>query len=124
MTNLIGAYNIGEDINATKLEQQELKSFSGFQPQSIRSLPTWKGKTIEIPKGTYGGVTFDVDATLQQGMPLPGDVKDGLLEYFNDTPNTKSDALLKTYFGTSDRNALKKMIVDDDWILGAGIDEN
>lgn len=118
--NLNGAYNIGEDINATELGEQDLKAFSGFEVQSIRNLPTWKGKTIKIPKGTYGDVTFDSEVTLQSGTPLPNDVKDGLFKFFEEKP----PATLQAIFGSSDKNALKKMIVEKDWILGAGVDED
>ena len=118
--NYNGAYITGEKANFTKLSQSLAKSYGSMQTQTIQNIPTWKGEDIKLPAGKYGDVKLDSSVTIMKGMPLPTDVKDGLLKYINDPK--MSDAALKTVFGETDRAKIKAMIVNDDWIVGAGVD--
>lgn len=118
--NYNGAYITGEKANFTKLSQSLAKSYGSMQTQTIQNIPTWKGEDINLPAGKYGDVKLDSSVTIMKGMPLPTDVKDGLLKYINDPK--MSDAALKTVFGETDRAKIKAMIVNDDWIVGAGVD--
>ncbi len=120
MPNYNGAYITGEKAKFSKLSESLSKSYGSMQTQTVQNIPTWKGKDIELPAGTYGNVKLDSSVTIMKGMPLPTDVKNGLLQYLND--DKLSDAALKTIFGETDKAKIKAMIVNDDWIVGSGVD--
>jgi hypothetical protein len=120
MPNYNGAYITGEKAKFSKLSESLSKSYGSMQTQTVQNFPTWKGKDIELPAGTYGDVKLESSVTIMKGMPLPTDVKNGLLEYLDD--DKLSDAALKTIFGETDKAKIKAMIVNDDWIVGSGVD--
>jgi len=120
MPNYNGAYITGEKAKFSKLSESSSKSYGSMQTQTVQNIPTWKGKDIELPAGTYGDVKLESSVTIMKGMPLPTDVKNGLLEYLDD--DKLSPAALQTIFGETDKAKIKAMIVNDDWIVGSGVD--
>jgi hypothetical protein len=120
MPNYNGAYITGEKAKFSKLSESLSKSYGSMQTQTVQNIPTWKGKDIELPAGTYGDVKLESNVTIMKGMPLPTDVKNGILKYLDDDKLTT--AALQTIFGETDKAKIKAMIVDDDWIVGSGVD--
>jgi len=119
-TNFRGAFVVGEDANYSELSESEAKKIGQFEVKDIRSMPTWTGKTISLPKGDYdGGVNLDSPVELKRGMPLPDNVKTSLIGYINKL----DDNQLRNIFGQSDKEKLKALIVDKDWMVGSGYDE-
>lgn len=117
--NYRGAFKIGEQLNYSKLSGDIRRETDNFQVKDIRSVKSWTGKKIEIPKGDYDGINFNTDVVLEQGMPLPDDVRNVLPKYID---RLKDDAL-QTIFGSTDRAALKAKIVNRDWIVGSGLNQ-
>ena len=72
--NYRGAFKIGEQLNYSKLSGDISRETDNFQVKDIRSVKSWTGKRIEIPKGEYDGINFNTNVVLEQGMPLPDDV--------------------------------------------------
>ena len=120
MPNYNGAFITGEKAKFTKLSESQSKSYGSMQTQTIQNIPTWKGRDIELPAGTYGDVKLESSVTIMKGMPLPTDVKNGILKYIDDDKLTPG--ALQTIFGETDKAKIKAMIVDDDWIVGSGVD--
>ena len=120
MPNYNGAFITGEKAKFTKLSESQSKSYGSMQTQTIQNIPTWKGRDIELPAGTYGDVKLESGVTIMKGMPLPTDVKNGILKYIDDDKLTPG--ALQTIFGETDKAKIKAMIVDDDWIVGSGVD--
>lgn len=120
MPNYNGAYITGEKAKFSKLSESLSKSYGSMQTQTVQNIPTWKGKDIELPAGTYKDVKLESNVTIMKGMPLPTDVKNGILKYLDDDKLTT--AALQTIFGETDKAKIKAMIVDDDWIVGSGVD--
>ena len=120
MPNYNGAYITGERAKFTRLSQSQSKSYGSMQTQTIQNISTWKGQDIELPAGTYGDVKLDSSVTIMKGMPLPTDVKNGILKYIDGDKLTPG--ALQTIFGETDKAKIKAMIVDDDWIVGSGVD--
>ena len=120
MPNYNGAFITGERAKFTRLSQSLSKSYGSMQTQTIQNISTWKGRDIELPAGTYGDVKLDSSVTIMKGMPLPTDVKNGILKYIDD--EKLSAGALQTIFGETDKAKIKAMIVDDDWIVGSGVD--
>ena len=120
MPNYNGSYITGEKATFTRLSESLSKSYGSMQTQTIQNIPTWKGQDIELPEGTYGNVKLESSVTIMKGMPLPTDVKNGILKYIDDDKLTP--AALQTIFGETDKAKIKAMIVDDDWIVGSGVD--
>ena len=120
MPNYNGAYITGERAKFTRLSQSQSKSYGSMQTQTIQNISTWKGQDIELPAGTYGDVKLESSVTIMKGMPLPTDVKNGILKYIDDDKLTLG--ALQTIFGETDKAKIKAMIVDDDWIVGSGVD--
>jgi hypothetical protein len=120
MPNYNGAYITGEKAKFSKLSESLSKSYGSMQTQTVQNIPTWKGKDIELPAGTYGDVKLESSVTIMKGMPLPTDVKNGLLQYLDN--DKLSPAALQTIFGETDKAKIKAMIVNDDWIVGSGVD--
>lgn len=119
-TNFRGAFVVGEDANYSELSESEAKKTGQFEVKDIRSMPTWTGKTISLPKGDYDGrVTLESSVELKRGMPLPDNVKTSLIGYINKL----DDNQLRNIFGQSDKETLKALIVDKDWMVGSGYDE-
>lgn len=118
--NYNGAYITGEKANFTRLSESLSKSYGSMQTQTIQNIPTWKGKDIKLPAGTYGDVKLESSVTIMKGMPLPTDVKNGILKYIDGDKLTPQ--VLQTIFGETDKAKIKAMIVDEDWIVGAGVD--
>jgi len=117
--NYRGAFKIGEQLNYSKLSGDISRETDNFQVKDIRSVKSWTGKRIEIPKGDYDGINFNSNVVLEQGMPLPDDVRNVLPKYID---RLKEDAL-QTIFGSTDRAALKAKIVNRDWIVGSGLNQ-
>lgn len=117
--NYRGAFKIGEQLNYSKLSGDISRETDNFQVKDIRSVKSWTGKRIEIPKGDYDGINFNTNVVLEQGMPLPDDVREVLPKYID---RLKDDAL-QTIFGSTDRAALKAKIVNRDWIVGSGLNQ-
>jgi len=117
--NYRGAFKIGEQLNYSKLSGDISRETDNFQVKDIRSVKSWTGKRIEIPKGDYDEISFNTDVVLEQGMPLPDDVRNVLPKYID---RLKEDAL-QTIFGSTDRAALKAKIVNRDWIVGSGLNQ-
>jgi hypothetical protein len=119
--NFRGAYVVGEDANWSELSESEAKETGQFEVKDIRSMPTWAGKSITLSKGNYaGGVTLDSAVELKKGMPLPDNVSAALVDYVD---NRLSDGQLVALFGTKDKAAIKAKIIDKDWMVGSGYDD-
>ena len=120
-TNFRGAWVVGEDANYSELSASEAKKTGQFEVKDIRSMPTWTGKTISLPKGDYaGGVNLDSNVELKSGMPLPDNVSAALVDYVD---NRLSDGKLVALFGIKDKAAIKAKIIDKDFMVGSGYDE-
>lgn len=117
--NYRGAFKIGEQLNYSKLSGDISRETDNFQVKDIRSVKSWTGKRIEIPKGDYDGINFNTNVVLEQGMPLPDDVRNVLPKYID----RLNDGALQTIFGSRDRAALKAKIVNRDWIVGSGLNQ-
>ena len=121
-TNFRGAYVVGEDANYSELSASEAKKTGQFEVKDIRSMPTWTGKIISLPKGDYaGGVTLDSAVELKSGMPLPDNVKAALVDYVD---NRLNESQLISVFGSKDKAAIKAKITDKDFMVGSGYDED
>jgi hypothetical protein len=120
-TNFRGAFVVGEDANWSELSESEAKETGQFEVKDIRSMPTWAGKSITLSKGNYaGGVNLDSPVELKKGMPLPDNVKAALVDYVD---NRLSDGQLVALFGIKDKAAIKAKIIDKDWMVGSGYDD-
>jgi hypothetical protein len=119
--NFRGAYVVGEDANYSELGESEAKKTGQFEVKDIRSMPTWAGKSITLPKGDYaGGVNLDSPVELKKGMPLPDNVSAALVDYVD---NRLSDGQLVALFGIKDKAVIKAKIIDKDFMVGSGYDE-